>query len=292
MNEPHTLRPAPTLRFGQRRRKLVFDLATYMALTATGVVVLFPLFWMVVTSFKPLSEVRDWPPTILPQTFTFSNYASIWQQYPFGNFLANGFIIAACSTLGAILSCTFAAFALARLRFPGREALFLVVLSTILLPYPARMIPIFIEMTKVHWINTFYPLIVPAFFGNAYGIFLLRQFFKGVPHELMEAATIDGCTPLGVLLRVYVPLSKSALTALAVVTFISSWNDLIPPLIFINDPLKMPIAVGLAFFKGQGEALWSWLMAAATLSVVPLVLIYIFAQRFIIEGMTYTGLKR
>jgi multiple sugar transport system permease protein len=295
MNESRALALAPSgqrPRFGQRRRKLAFDVLTYIVLSAMGVLVLFPLFWMVVTSFKPLSEVRNWPPTILPQTFTFSNYTSIWQQYPFGNFLLNGFIIAACSTLGAVLSCTFAAFALARLRFPGREVLFLVVLSTILLPYPARMIPIFIEMTKIHWINTFYPLIVPAFFGNAYGIFLLRQFFKGVPHELMEAATIDGCTPLGVLLRIYVPLSTSALTALAVVTFITSWNDLIPPLIFINDPLKMPIAVGLAFFKGQGEALWSWLMAAATLSVLPLLIIYIVAQRFIIEGMTYTGLKR
>jgi ABC-type glycerol-3-phosphate transport system permease component len=156
-----------------------------------------------------------------------------------------------------VLSCTFAAFALARLRFPGREALFLVVLATILLPYPARMIPIFVEMTKLHWINIWYPLIVPAFFGNAYGISLLRQFFKGVPHELLEAATIDGCTPVGVLLRFYVPL-----------------------------------AVGLALFKGQGEALWSWLMAAATLSVLPLLIIYIVAQRFIIEGMTYTGLKR
>jgi ABC-type glycerol-3-phosphate transport system permease component len=295
MNEPRVLTSAPALRtgrLGQRHRKMVFDAGAYIVLIPLSLLVLFPFFWMLVTSFKPLGEVRLWPPTILPQTFTFSNYQSIWQQYPFANFLENGFIIAALSTVGALISCTFAAFALARLRFAGREALFLVVLGTIMLPYPARMIPIFIEMTKVHWINTFYPLIVPAFFGNAYGIFLLRQFFKGIPHELMEAATIDGCSPPGVLLRIYVPLSKSALTALAVVTFITSWNDLIPPLIFINDPSKMPIAVGLAFFKGQGEALWSWLMAASTLSVLPLLIIYIFAQRFIIEGMTYTGLKR
>jgi multiple sugar transport system permease protein len=295
MNDPLAMSTLPALRggrFGQRRRKMILDLGAYVLLIFGGLLMVFPFFWMVVTSFKPLSEVRLWPPTILPQTFTLSNYATIWQQYPFASFLGNGFIIAACSTVGALISCTFAAFALARLRFPGREVLFLVVLGTIMLPYPARMIPIFIEMTKIHWINTWYPLIVPAFFGNAYGIFLLRQFFKGIPHELMEAATIDGCTPIGVLLRIYVPLSKAALTALAVVTFIYSWNDLIPPLIFINDPNKMPIAVGLAFFKGQGEALWSWLMAASTLSVLPLLIIYIVAQRFIIEGMTYTGLKR
>lgn len=295
MNEPLTLSSpvaARSVRLGRRRRKMLLDLATYLVLGAGAVVMLFPFFWMLVTSFKPLGEVRLWPPTILPQTFTLSNYATIWQQYPFANFLANGFIIAAMTTVGALLSCTLAAFALAQLRFPGRGALFVIVLATIMLPYPARMIPIFVEMTKLHWINTFKPLIVPAFFGNAYGIFLLRQFFKGIPRELMESATLDGCNPLGVLLRIYVPLSKAALTALAVVTFITSWNDLIPPLIFINDPSKMPIAVGLAFFKGQGEALWSWLMAAATLSVVPLLIIYIVAQRLIIEGMTYTGLKR
>jgi len=279
-------------RLDRHQRKLVLDAATYLALGAGAVVMLFPFFWMLVTSFKPLSEVRIWPPTILPHTFTLSNYVSIWQQYPFANFLWNGFVIASMSTVGTLLSCTLAAFALARLRFWGREVLFLVVLSTIMLPYPARMIPIFIEMSKLHWINTFKPLIVPSFFGSAYGIFLLRQFFKGIPRELMEAATLDGCNPLGVLVRIFVPLSYPALIALTVVTFITSWNDLIPPLIFINDPNKMPIAVGLAFFKGQGEALWSWLMAASTLSVIPLLIIYAVAQRFIIEGMTYTGLKR
>jgi multiple sugar transport system permease protein len=261
-------------------------------LGAGAVVMLFPFFWMLVTSFKPLSEVRVWPPTILPQTFTLANYTTIWRQYPFANFLENGFIISALSTVGVLFSCTLAAFALARLRFPGREALFLLVLGTIMLPYPARMIPIFVEMTKLHWIDSFKPLIVPSFFGSAYGIFLLRQFFKGIPAELMESATIDGCNPLGVLLRIYIPLSMPALTALTVVTFITTWNDLIPPLIFINTPAKMPIAVGLAFFKGQGEALWSWLMAASVLSVLPLLVLYIVAQRFIIEGMTYTGLKR
>jgi multiple sugar transport system permease protein len=280
------------VRLGRRRRKMVLDLLTYVVLGAGAVVMLFPFFWMLVTSFKPLSEVRAWPPTILPQTFTLANYTTIWQQYPFANFLENGFIISALSTVGVLFSCTLAAFALARLRFPGREALFLLVLGTIMLPYPARMIPIFVEMTKLHWIDSFKPLIVPSFFGSAYGIFLLRQFFKGIPAELMESATIDGCNPLGVLLRIYIPLSMPALTALTVVNFITTWNDLIPPLIFINTPAKMPIAVGLAFFKGQGEALWSWLMAASVLSVLPLLVLYIVAQRFIIEGMTYTGLKR
>lgn len=275
-----------------KRGKLIRDVTTYGILVAGGLLMLFPFAWMVLTSFKPLAETRQYPPTIWPRDFTFENYTGIWSEYPFGHWLLNGFIISAAVTVGTLISCTMAAFALARLRFPGRALLFYVVLGTIMLPYAARMVPIFVEMTKIHWINSFKPLIVPAFFGSAYGIFLLRQFFMGVPHELHEAAVLDGCGPLRVLWYVYVRISKPAFAALAVVTFVATWNDLIAPLIFINDPARMPIAVGLAFFKGQGEALWSQLMAASVIAVAPLMVIYVLAQRFIVEGMTFTGIKR
>jgi multiple sugar transport system permease protein len=276
----------------QQQRKHLLDALTYLVLAVLLVVVVFPLFWMVVTSFKPLSEVRRYPPTILPQTFTFENYIDIWQQYPFGNFLFNSFFISIMGTFGAIFSCTLAGFPLARLRFPGQRILFVVVLATLMIPYPARMIPLFVLMSRLGWIDTYLPLIVPWFFGNAYGVFLMRQFFKGIPGELMEAAVLDGCNPLRVLLRIYLPLAMPALTALAVVTFTTIWNDFIPPLIFINTMEKMPVAVGLAFFKGQGEAIWSYLMAASVLSALPLLLLYVFAQRYIIESMAMTGLKR
>ncbi len=275
-----------------RRRKHILDALTYLALLLLMVVILLPIFWMVITSFKPLSEVRRWPPTILPETFTLANYVDIWQQYPFANFLYNSFYISILGTIGALISCTMAGFALARLRFPGSNTVFLIVLATLLIPYPARMIPLFIGMSKLGWIDSYMPLIVPWYFGNAYGVFLMRQFFKGLPSELMEAATLDGCNPLNVLMRIYLPLSMSAITALSVVTFTTIWNDFIPPLIFLNTMEKMPIAVGLAFFKGQGEAIWSWLMAAGVLSAAPLLVLYIFAQRYIIESMAMTGLKR
>lgn len=275
-----------------KRGKFIRDAATYSILIAGGAVMLFPFYWMVVTSFKPLEETREYPPTILPRDPTLSNYTTIWTDYPFRNWLINGFLISAAVTIGTLLSCTLAAFALARLRFPGRALLFYVVLGTIMLPYAARMVPIFIEMTKVHWINSWKPLIVPAFLGSAYGIFLLRQFFMGIPRELHEAAVLDGCGPLRVLWYVYVRLSKPAFAALAVVTFVATWNDLIAPLIFINDPNRMPIAVGLAFFKGQGEALWSELMAASVVAVAPLMILYVLAQRLFVEGMTFTGIKR
>jgi len=273
-------------------RAVILDSLSYTVLILLAVVILFPLFWMLLTSFKPLSEVREWPPTFLPRTFTLANYSDIWRQYPFANFLGNSFLISTLGTLGALFSCTMAGFALAQLRFRYQHLLFLVVLATMMIPYPARMVPLFIEMSRLGWVNTFKPLIVPWYFGSAYGVFLMRQFFKSIPRELMEAATLDGCNPLNVLVRIHLPISQSALTALTVVTFITIWNDFIPPLIFINTMEKLPIAVGLAFFKGQGEAIWSWLMAAAVLSACPLLIVYALAQRYIIEGMALSGLKR
>jgi multiple sugar transport system permease protein len=287
-----TLAQAPRRAHGRKRARRTRNVATYALLTFGALLMLFPFFWMVVTSFKPLDETRDYPPTILPRHFTFENYTGLFGDYPFGNWLVNGFIIAAAVTVGTLISCTMAAFALARLRFGGRALVFYIVLGTIMLPYAARMVPVFVEMTKIHWVNSWKPLIVPAFFGSAYGIFLLRQFFMSVPRELHEAAVLDGCGPPRVLWYVYVRLSKPAFAALGVVTFVATWNDLIAPLIFINDPNRMPIGVGLAFFKGQGEALWGQLMAAAVLAVGPLIVIYVLAQRFIVEGMTFTGIKR
>ncbi len=295
MNDVDSLsntRSGPYPFLNQYQRRLLLDILTYVVLFALLLVIVFPLFWMIVTSFKPLSEVRRYPPTILPESFTFENYVDIWQQYPFANFLFNSFFISILGTFGALLSCTLAGFALARLRFPGQQVIFIVVLVTLMIPYPARMIPLFILMSKLGWIDTYLPLVVPWYFGSAYGVFLMRQFFKGIPGELMEAGILDGCGPFNVLWRIYLPLSMPALTALAVVTFTTIWNDFIPPLIFINSMDKMPIAVGLAFFKGQGEAFWSWLMAAAVLSALPLLVLYLFAQRYIIESMAMTGLKR
>jgi multiple sugar transport system permease protein len=212
--------------------------------------------------------------------------------YPFARFLLNSVLISVAVTVGTLISCSLAAFALVHLRFRGREFLFLVILGTLVVPFAATMVPIFFEMSKVGWINTWYPLIVPAFLGNAYGIFLLRQLFRSVPHELGEAATLDGCGPLGVLRHIYVPLSTSAFTALGVVTFINCWNNMIAPLIFVNDQSKMPVAVGLAYLNGQGSAIWSWLMAASTMSVIPLLLMYTLGQRYVVTGMTLAGADR
>jgi multiple sugar transport system permease protein len=264
----------------------------YTLLIIVTLIVLFPIIWMLLTSFKTESEVNAFPPTILPHTWTVDAYSKILKLYPFLRFLLNSLLISSAVTIGTLISCAMAAFALVYLRFRGREFIFLVILGTLTVPFAATMVPIFAEMSKIGWINTWYPLIVPAFLGNAYGIFLLRQLFRGIPRELGEAATLDGCGPLRVLRNIYVPLSTSAFTALGVVTFINSWNNMISPLIFVNDQNKMPVAVGLAYLNGQGSAIWSWLMAASTLSVIPLLLMYTLGQRYVVAGMTMSGANR
>jgi multiple sugar transport system permease protein len=269
--------------------KLLSNSAVYALLVIVAVVVLFPIAWMVLTSFKTESEVQAFPPTLLPHKWTLDPYRHVLQLYPFARFLLNSVIISVAVTVGTLISCSLAAFALVHLRFRGREFLFLVILGTLVIPFAATMVPIFFEMSKIHWINTWYPLIVPAFLGNAYGIFLLRQLFRSIPQELGEAATLDGCGPFGVLRYIYVPLSTSAFTALGVVTFINMWNNMIAPLVFVNDQSKMPVAVGLAYLNGQGSAIWSWLMAASTMSVVPLLLMYTLGQRYVVTGMTLAG---
>lgn len=272
--------------------RLLTNASVYAMLLVVAAVVLFPIIWMVLTSFKPEGEVQAYPPTILPKTWTYHAYTQVLNLYPFLRFLVNSLIISIAITVGTLISCSLAAFALVYLRFRGREIIFLIVLGTLIVPFAATMVPIFFEMSKVGWINTWYPLIVPAFLGNAYGIFLLRQLFRGIPRDLGEAATLDGCGPLRVLRHIYVPLSTAAFTALGVVTFINSWNNMIAPLIFVNDQNKMPVAVGLAYLNGQGSAIWSWLMAASTMSVLPLLLLYTLGQHYVVSGMTLAGADR
>jgi multiple sugar transport system permease protein len=263
----------------------------YIALTVCTLIALGPLIWMLLASFMPLSQTTAYPPKLWPHPFTLAGYRAVFGNYPFLDFLRNSLIIAVISTIGSLASCSAAAFALSRLRFKGRSLLFMAVITSLIVPFAARMIPIFIEMRSVHWLNTWLPIILPNILGNAYGIFLLRQFFITVPRELNEAAMLDGCNAFGILWRIYIPVSKPALAALSVITFVMSWNDFITPLVFINNPTLMPVAVGIAQLKGEATASWSWLMAAATLSVLPLVLLYAIAHKQVVTGMTLSRSK-
>ncbi len=278
-------------RRAHRGRRTAADIVCYAVLAVAVLVAVGPVLRMLLASFMPLSQTTQYPPRLIPHPFTLEAYRTIFANYPFARFLGNSLAISLLTTVGSVINCCLAAFSLSRLRFRGREVMFLTVIATLIIPFAARMIPLFVGMRSVGWINTWLPLIVPTVLANAYGIFLLRQFFMNVPRELDEAAALDGCNAWTILWRIYVPISGPALASVAVITFVNAWNELLIPLVFVNNTDLMPVSVGIAQLKGQASASWSWLMAGATLSVIPLFVLYAFAQKYVVRGMTLSAGK-
>jgi multiple sugar transport system permease protein len=266
-------------------------LLAYLILLLVAVSMAVPFLWMISTSLKTNEAVFAVPPEWLPRPPQWSNYAQVFRVVPFGLFGLNSFKIASLATLGTLVSCSMAAFAFARLRFPGRGVLFAVLLSTLMVPSQVTLIPVYWVMAQLGWINTHYPLIVPAWFGNAFGIFLLRQFFLTLPQELMDAAKIDGCTPYGVYARIWLPLAKPALVTLAILSFIGTWNDFLSPLIYLNDQSMMTLPVGLASFQGLHYSDWGPLMAGSFMACIPMIALFVFGQRYFVRGIVLSGLK-
>jgi len=214
-----------------------------------------------------------------------------WTTVPFARFFENSILVAMATTLGQLVTCSFAAYAFSRLKFRGRDAMFVAYLSTMMVPAQVTMIPLFILMVKLHWIDSYLALIVPSLTG-AYGCFLLRQFFITIPGELEDAARIDGASSWGIYAKIMLPLSKPALSAFGVLTFLGSWNSFLWPLIVINRPSMKTLPIGLQSLQGfYGDGNWPVLMAGAVLAALPMLIIFLFAQRYFIEGITLTGLK-
>jgi multiple sugar transport system permease protein len=251
----------------------------------------FPFLWMVTTSFKSLDEAFAYPPRLMPQEWRFSNYTRLFESVPMAQFIFNSVKLTVLNVVGLLLTCSMAGFALSQLRFPGQKIIFSSTLATMMVPYQVTLIPVFILFQWFGWKDTHYPLWVPAFFGSAFGVFLLRQFFMSIPRDLYEAALIDGCHPGTILFRVYMPLAKPALATLGVFTFINSWNDLLNPLIYIDTLEKMPLTAGLSFLQTQYSSNWPLMMAGALISILPVLIVFFFAQRAFIEGIAYSGLK-
>lgn len=277
----------------QRRymRKQVYNLVIYVLLIAGALVFLLPLFWAVSSSFKSDYQVLEYPPHWIPDPFRWQNYPEALTYVPFGRFTLNTLIIALGAITGNLLSCTIIAYGFARLRAPGKNALFIIMLSTMMLVEPVRIIPMYIEFNLLHWIDTFLPLIVPAFFGSPFYIFLLRQFFMNIPKELEDAALIDGANRMQILWRVILPVSKPALAAIAIFNFQGVWNDFLYPLVFLHKQTNYTIALGLNFFRSTYTVHWGYLMAASITALLPMVIVFFFAQRYFIEGITFTGIK-
>ncbi len=272
------------------RRRLERLLAYALLVGATGLFLL-PFFWMISTSLKAKFQVFLYPPEWLPATPMWSNYPEALTRVPFGLFAANTLFLTAVNIIGSVLSCSVVGYAFARLRFPGKKTLFAVLIATLMVPEQVTFIPLFVIFRQLGWLNTYLPLTVPAFFGNAFLIFLFRQYVMTIPRDLDEAARIDGCGTWGVFYRVLLPLLRPPMMLIVVFTFLWTWNDYLKPLIYLTDYNRLTIQIGLAFFRGQFSVEWHLLMAATLVTMLPCLAIYFAAQRHLIGGIASVGLK-
>ena len=276
----------------RRQRGRWSRLITYALLITLALMMLFPFIWLVSSSLKSQVQIFAYPPNWIPNPPVWQNYIDAMTFRPFGVYLRNSIAIATLNVIAVVLTSSFCAYGFARIRFWGREFWFGIVIATLLLPSIVTLVPQFIIFTRLGWIDTILPLTVPIFFGGgAFNIFLLRQFFRTIPEELADAARIDGCSEFGIYWRVMLPLSKPALITVAIFTFLASWNDLIGPLVYLRTPDTYTVAIGLAQFRGALTTRWDLQMAAATVMVLPVVLLFFVAQRYFIKGIVMTGLK-
>ncbi|MCX6374867.1 MAG: carbohydrate ABC transporter permease [Armatimonadetes bacterium] len=274
-----------------RNTQSVTRIGTYCALIAFSAVFFFPFLWLVSTSVKPDAQIMVMPQKWIPHPFQWSNYSEGLTFVPFPLFLRNTLIICTANVIGVLLSCPLVAYGLSIIPWKGRDILFIIILSTMMLPYQVVMVPLFTIFTRLGWIDTFLPLTVPAFLGNAFFIFLLRQFFMTIPKDLIDAAKIDGCSELQTYGRIVLPLAKPVLATVALFTFMGSWNDFLGPLIYLFDQSKYTVSLGLAMFSSQYGSYWGMLMAVSTVVTVPIILLFFFTQRTFIQGITLTGIK-
>ncbi len=264
----------------------------YLLLLAVAALMVGPFLWMLSTSLMGREEIFQYPPRWIPDQVDLKNYRAIMEVLPLGKMLLNSFTIAVSATIGQLVSCTLAAYAFARMKFRGKNGIYFVLLATMIIPAQVTMIPVFLIMKSLGWIDTLYALIVPAFFGGAFGTFLLRQFFSAIPADLEDAARIDGCGKFRILWSIVLPLSKPALATLALFTFMTYWNDLLGPVIYLSSVEKATLTIGLANLQsGLMTTRYDLLMAGSVLSVLPILILLIFGQRWFVKGIAMTGLK-
>ncbi|CAM3717521.1 ABC transporter permease subunit [Alicyclobacillus pomorum] len=263
----------------------------HVPLVLVGILFLMPFAWLVVTSVETDQEIFSSHPVFFPHVLQWSNYAQAVQDFPFLQYTYNTLYIAFFSIIGQVISCPLVAYSFSRLRYPGRTFLFFLMMSTMILPSQVTMVPVYVMWNKMGLINTFWPLIIPHFFGSAMYIFLLRQFFMSIPFELSEAAKIDGASEFRIFTQIMIPLAKPAMYTVILFQFLASWSDFMGPLIYLNDPTKWTLSIGLQSFIGDHSVQWGLLMAASTLFTLPIIVLYFFVQRRFIQGITLTGIK-
>ena len=277
----------------QRRRFLAGEAFVYAFLAVGAFFCLLPLAWMISTSLKEPGSVFLFPPQWIPQPVRWENYSEIFTQWPFFTYLRNTLLVTGLNIAGITLSSALVAYAFSHMRWPGRDTCFILCMATMMLPAQVTMVPTFVMFVKLGWLDSFKPLVVPAFFGSAFFIFLLRQFFRTIPRSLIEAARIDGCGELRIFASIMMPLSTPALLITAIYTFIGSWNDFMGPLIYLSSDSKRTLALALAYF-GQsfisGITLHT-LMAASLIVMLPCIVLFFALQKHFVRGMVFSGMK-
>jgi multiple sugar transport system permease protein len=268
-----------------------WNAVVYAMLIAGSLMFLLPLVFALTSSFKTNGQIMEIPPRWIPDPFHWQNYPEALTYIPFAKYTLNTLIIAVGAITGNLLSCTIIAYGFARLKAPGKNFFFILMLSTMMLVEPVRIIPIYIIFSKLGWVDSFLPMIIPAFFGSPFYIFLLRQFFMGIPRELEDAALIDGANRLQILWRIIIPNAKPALAAVAIFNFQGVWNDFLYPLVFLHNQNNYTIALGLSFFRSTYSVQWGYLMAASVVALLPMVIIFFLAQKTFIEGISFSGIK-
>jgi len=263
----------------------------YVFLICMSAIASFPIVWLLSTSLKPDTQIFTFPPALIPRPVKWGNYSRMISYLPFFRFMWNTIYISVLGLIGNVISSSMAAYAFARLEWKFRDVLFGILLGTIMLPPQVTMIPVYIIFSKIGWVNTLRPLWVPAFFGNAFYIFLLRQFFLTIPRDLEDAAKVDGCSFFRIYWQILLPVIRPALATIAIFSFISHWNNFLGPLIYINDVDKMPISLGLRLFQQNYSGEWSLMMAASALATIPIIVIFFLFQKQFIEGIVMTGIK-
>ena len=265
--------------------------ARYIPLILVSLFFLVPFLWLISTSLKGEDQIFSFPPQWIPSPARWENYLEAFQDIPYLQYLTNSLIVTALAVLGNLLSVPPVAYAFSKLKWPGRAKGFLLVLATMMLPFQVTMIPLYSMYVKLGWINTYLPLVLPDFFGKAYFVFMMRQFFNNIPNELLEAGRIDGASEFRIYLQLVLPLTRSALVTVALFAFVWSWTDFLGPLIFLTDPEMWTISLGLSQFTTSYGFRWAQLMAASAMFIVPMVIFFFFMQKSFIQGINTSGIK-
>ena len=265
----------------------------YASLILISLILVFPFYWMIITSLKHYTQIFVFPPQLFPQTLVLDNYTELFETMPFFRYMGNSILVSCVNCVGITVVTSLAAYAFAKIRFPGSDVLFLLFLAGMMVPVEVITVPLYFMLGKLGWVDKLISLMVPSIFGSAgvFGLFILRQFFITVPTELVEASKIDGCSHLQTLMIIVMPMAKSAIATLVIFTFANCWNDFFQPLIFLNTQANYTVPLGLAMFTDESGTKWHLIMAASSLATIPLLVMFFCCQRKFIESMAMSGIK-